>query len=55
MILVFKDVVSFPETNSNIKGEVQYESGRENICLNTSQTSARKNPDHVTTPGKAKC
>ena len=53
MILVFKDVVNFPEIN--IKGEVQYESRRENTCLNTSQTSARKNPDRVTTPGKAKC
>ena len=34
MILVFKDVVSFPEMN--IKDEVQYKSARENICLSTS-------------------
>ena len=34
VILVFKDVVGFPEIN--IKCEVQHESGRENICLNTS-------------------
>ena len=34
MILVFKDVVGFPEIN--IKCEVQHDGGRENICLNTS-------------------